>query len=93
MKKIIFVYLLLCLYPYSFADNPVCNNTEEYGIDESGCYSFGDEFVFIGKEWPEYNNGEKNLKKAQRALKNLEFQKIRISKNFPKMEFIMWFMF
>lgn len=58
MKKWIFVYFLLCSWTFLFAGNPVCDNVEEYGIYETGCYSFGDEFVFIDKEWPEYDNGE-----------------------------------
>jgi hypothetical protein len=42
----------------ALAENPVCDNTEEYRIYETGCYSFGDEFVFVSKNWPEYENGE-----------------------------------
>ena len=56
MYRSFLVLLIICVC--SFADNPVCDNTEMYRIDESGCYSFGNEFVFISKGWPKYGNGD-----------------------------------
>ena len=54
-----FVYLFLCvIVSVAFADNPICDNTEEYQIYNTRCFSFGDEFVFVSKNWPEYDNGE-----------------------------------
>lgn len=41
---------LLCAETAALAENPVCDNTEECGhVYETGCCSFGDEFVFVSK--------------------------------------------
>lgn len=67
---------LLCAVTTALAGNPVCDNTEEYRIYETGCYSFGDEFVFVSKNWPEYDNGEEMPEEG-----NTCFEKFRISED------------
>lgn len=70
-----FVYLFLCvIVSVAFAGNPVCDNTEEYQIYNTACYSFGDEFVFVSKGWPEYDNGEEKPEEGTTC-----FEKFRIS--------------
>lgn len=70
-----FVYLFLCvIVSVAFAGNPVCDNTEEYQIYNTACYSFGDEFVFVSEGWPEYDNGEEKPEEGTTC-----FEKFRIS--------------
>ena len=70
-----FVYLFLCvIVSVAFAGNPVCDNTEENQIYYTACYSFGDEFVFVSKGWPEYDNGEEKPEEGTSC-----FEKFRIS--------------
>lgn len=57
MKKRIF-FIWFCLCAYLFAANPICSNSEQDEIYRTKCYSFGDEFVYIYQEWPEYDNGD-----------------------------------
>ena len=71
-----FFLILLCSSVCSFADNPVCDNTEEYQIYEKRCYSFGDEFVFVSKGWPEYNDGEEKTEEGTTC-----FEKFRASED------------
>ena len=58
------------------AENPVCENTEESQIYNTGCYSFGGEFVFVSNAWPSYDNGDKKPEGGSTC-----FDKFRISKN------------
>ena len=74
----------LCLCIYSFADNPICNNTEKYGIYGAGCYSFGDEFVFIDKEWPEYDNGDEKPEEGLTCFSKFKFSENRERRNVQK---------
>ena len=72
-----FVYLFLCvIVSVAFADNPICDNTEEYQIYNTRCFSFGDEFVFVSKNWPEYDNGEEKPEEGTTC-----FEKFRISED------------
>ncbi|WP_288801722.1 hypothetical protein, partial [uncultured Fibrobacter sp.] len=72
MKKRIF-FIWFCLCAYLFAANPICSNSEQDEIYRTKCYSFGDEFVYIYQEWPEYDNGDvalnRNLEKIEEANK------------------------
>ena len=78
-----FVYLFLCvIVSVAFADNPICDNTEEYQIYNTHCFSFGDEFVFVSKNWPEYDNGEEKPEEGTTC-----FEKFRISENKDAKEF------
>ena len=40
---------------FAMAENPMCENTEELFIFNTGCYSFGGEFVFVSNAWPTYD--------------------------------------
>ena len=61
---------------FAVAENPVCENTEESQIYNTGCYSFGDEFVFVSDAWPTYDNGDKKPEGGSTC-----FDKFRIPKN------------
>ena len=80
-----FVYLFLCvIVNVAFADNPVCDNTEEYQIDNTGCYSFGDEFVFVSKGWPEYDNGEEKPEEGTTCFEKFKISEEKNVENFSK---------
>lgn len=83
MRKKLCHFFLLLIVTTAYAGNPVCDNTEEYRIYETGCYSFGDEFVFVSKNWPEYDNGEEKPENGTTC-----FEKFRISENKDVREFI-----
>lgn len=74
---------LLCAVTIAFAGNLVCDNTEEYRIYEMGCCSFGDEFVFVSENWPEYENGEEKPEEGTTC-----FEKFRISEDKGAREFV-----
>lgn len=77
--------VLLCFLGYSFAENPVCDNTERGKIYESHCYSLGDEFIFFGKTWPEYKSGEKFPEEGSTCFDEFTISEVqnveKISKN------------
>ena len=56
-QNFVYLFLLCFITVTAYADNPVCNNTDEIQIYNEKCYSFGDEFVFISNDWPKYGDG------------------------------------
>ena len=54
----------------------MCENTEELFIHNTGCYSFGGEFVFVSNTWPTFGNGDEMSEDGSTC-----FDKFRIPKN------------
>lgn len=77
-----YLFLFCVITTTAFADNPVCDNTEEYLINTTGCYSFGNEFVFVSQNWPEYDNGEEMPEEG-----TVCFEKFKISEDKDVEEF------
>ncbi|PBC66777.1 hypothetical protein BGX14_2410 [Fibrobacter sp. UWS1] len=86
MKKRIF-FIWFCLCAYLFAANPICSNSEQDEIYRTKCYSFGDEFVYVSQEWPEYDNGDEKPEEGTTCFDTYRHSKSKKWNGSLEMEF------
>ncbi len=77
-------FLVLLFFAICHAENLICNNTEEYNITETGCYSFGDEFVFVSDGKPKYEKDGNESETGLTCFDRFSFSANRKTKKFSK---------
>lgn len=58
MRNCFFILLCSLLSISAYAENLMCSTTDLNEIYSTKCYSFGDEFLFVSNNWPQYDNGD-----------------------------------